>query len=283
MNIISRLTEDLFFTIDFRPYWDFRHFGIKGENVFFESKDGSLMAGMFMHAYFRKDSPYTKPRGTIFYAHSGERNMHFNLPQVTWLVANCFNVFCYDPRGCGKSPGHVTLKGCNEDVVDAFKYLKSRDDIDQNNITLFGQRTGAYSVLHLAAQHEIPGVTGMVIESLWSTQHGYFLRKYGPGVGHFANLFMPERENPIENMRKIQIPIAIMVNGRDNSVPEKEVTDLTRAAPKDRIIWYDPKTRFLNSFAQPLVWRDRFIEFAESNAPAEEEKPAKRKTKKKSV
>lgn len=276
MNIASRLIEDLFFTIDFRPYWNFRHFGIDGENVVFEAKDGTLISGMFMHAYFRKGTPYTKPRGTIFYAHSGERNMHFNLPQVTWLVANCFNVFCYDPRGCGKSPGHITLAGCNEDVVSAFNYLKTRDDIDQDNITLFGQRTGAYAVMHLAAQHEIPGVTSMIIESLWSTQKGYFLRKYGPGIGHVAVLLMPERENPIDNMRKIKIPLAIMVNGRDNSLPEKEVTELTRAAPKDRIIWYDPRSRFLNSFAQPLIWRDRFMDFAESHAPQADAKTKKK-------
>ena len=275
MNIVTRIIEDLFFTIDFQDYWDFRHFGLKGENIRFEGVDGTLLSGVFIHAYFHKDSPYTKPRGTIFFAPSGDHNLHFNLPQVTWLAANGFNVFGYDPRGSGKSPGHTTLGTCLEDVVSAFKYLKTRDDIDQDNITLFGQRTGAYAILHLAAQHPVPGVTGMVIESCWATQHGYFLRRYGPGLGHFCNAFMPQYENPIDNIRRIKIPIAIMVNGRDNSVPEKEVNDLTAAAPKGRIIWFDPKGKYLNSFAQPLVWRDRFIEFTEANAPKEKKKKAK--------
>ena len=260
-GFLERLTEGLFFQTDKRPYWDFNHFGLKGEHVRFAGPDHHEMAGIFMPAFFSPDSLNQTPKGTILFAHACLHNMQFHLPQVIWLVAAGFNVFTYDPRGCGKTTGMINLKTITEDIQAAWTYLTERPDVDTDKIVVFGQNAGAYAALQLTKSVE--SMAGLVVESIWATQSGYLLDRYGPGIGHCLKALCPKRADPIDAIQCLKVPLALVVGSLDQSIPDGEVSRVMKAMPAHREIWLESGARHLDIFPKPSQARERFLTFAQ--------------------
>lgn len=74
------------------------------------------------------------------------------LTLVTALQEHQFNVFLFDFRGHGTSPGITTL-GYREaaELRSAVQALSSRDDVDPQHFGLWGVDMGGYAVLEVAA------------------------------------------------------------------------------------------------------------------------------------
>ena len=260
-GFFERLTEGLFFQTDKRPYWDFNHFGLKGEHVRFAGPNASDMAGIFMPAFFAPNAVDQTPKGTILFAHACLHNMQFHLPQVIWLVAAGFNVFTYDPRGCGKTAGTINLQTITEDIHTAWTYLSHRSDVKADKIIVFGQNAGAYAALQLTKT--IRSIAGLVLESIWATQSGYLLDRYGPGIGHCLKAFCPKRVDPIDVIKSLNVPVALAVGSLDRSIPDGEVSRVMKAMPAHREIWLESGARHLDIFPKPSHARERFLAFAE--------------------
>lgn len=260
-GFFERATEGLFFQTDSHPYWDHTHFGVKGEHVKIAGKNHSELVGLWMPAFFASDATDYTPRGTVLFAHACIHNMQFHLPQVIWLVAAGFNVFTYDPRGCGRSPGSITLASIVEDIETVFAYLKNRDDVESSQIIVFGQHAGAYAALQLA--QTTPSIAGLVLESVWATQSGYLLNRYGPGIGHLLKALCPVRPDPIDALSQIKMPLALAVASLDRSIPESEQARMMKACPKQREIWLEKGARHLDLFTRPSEARQRFLAFTQ--------------------
>lgn len=258
----ERLTEGLFFQTDKRPYWDITHFGLKGEHVRITGPNHSEIAGLFMPAFFLPDAPEPHAKGTILFAHSCEHNMQYHLPQITWLVAAGFNVFTYDPRGCGQTEGSIDLQTVVEDIGFAWDYLKTREEVNEQEIIVFGQRVGAYAALQWASHRN--DVASLVLESIWATQSGWLTSRYGPGIGHLLASLCPMRPDPIEAMKHLSIPIALVVGEDDDRIPESEQKRLMNALPNQCEIWMEKGTRALGIFPQPSTARNRFLAFTKN-------------------
>jgi uncharacterized protein len=72
---------------------------------------------------------------------SGPENREFILPLARFLIRRGIAVFGYDKRGVGGSTGDwqtASFEDLAGDVVAAFKYLRSRRDIDAKQIGLLG-------------------------------------------------------------------------------------------------------------------------------------------------
>ena len=260
-GFFERATEGLFFQPDRRPYWDHSHFGVKGEYVKIAGENHYELAGLWMPAFFASDATDTTPKGNVLFAHACIHNMQFHLPQVIWLVAAGFNVFTYDPRGCGRSPGSITLASIVEDLESAFGYLKNEKGIDPSEIIVFGQHAGAYAALLLA--QTTPSIAGVILESVWATQSGYLLNRYGPGIGHLLKAFCPMRPDPIDALTQLKIPLALAVASLDRSIPESEQAHVMKACPKQREIWLEKGARHLDIFTRPSEARQRFLAFTQ--------------------
>lgn len=95
--------------------------------------------------------------------------MGSHYPQVSWLPAKGFNLFVFDYRGYGKSQGVPSRKGVYEDSVAAVEYIKSRTDIDQGKLILFGQSPGGANAVCVAGKNKFDGVVGIAIDSAFSS------------------------------------------------------------------------------------------------------------------
>lgn len=264
MNWLNRFVEGFFFQPDRARYWSAEHFGLSSEEGSIETSRGVIHT-VFLPAYVDGRFSCANAKATVLYAHPCRMNLNFHLPQISWLCAHGFNVFTYDPIGCGQSgKGSLTLESINADAIEVFQFLRKRRNVDKRKIFLFGQDAGAYALLCLASRNP-NDIRGVVIDSVWATNRGYMIHRYGPLIGHLGAYLMPKRPDPIDFLRTVKVPLALMVCGKNAVVPDKETEAVIQSTPSQREIWFELDAKHMHCFAQPTVCRNRFLKFVSTN------------------
>jgi len=141
-----------------RPQTPVRPFPYIEEEVVFENRlEDIKLAGTLTLPRSKSPSP-----AIILVAGSGhtDRNEtpmgHFLL-LADYLTRSGYVVLRYDKRGVGESTGNydeATSFNFAEDVKAGVNYLKNRDDVDANNIGIFGHSEGALLAPMVASQSE---------------------------------------------------------------------------------------------------------------------------------
>lgn len=114
--------------------------GLAFESVFFNSADGTLLSGWFLPAV-GVASP-REAKGTVIHMHGNAQNMTSHWEFVHWVPERGYNTFVFDYRGYGQSRGRPEPRGVFEDAVAALDYARSRSDIDNGRLFVFGQSLG---------------------------------------------------------------------------------------------------------------------------------------------
>jgi pimeloyl-ACP methyl ester carboxylesterase len=114
------------------------------------SNGGVQLAGMLLSPLARAKQRHP----AIILVHgSGPLNREWMLPYARFLIRHGIAVLSYDKRGVGESKGDwktSSLDDLTGDVVAAFNYLKTRDDIDHTQIGLLGVSQAGW-IMPLAA------------------------------------------------------------------------------------------------------------------------------------
>ena len=119
----------------------------KREDVRFSSRDVQL-TGMVISPNTRGKHP-----ATILVHGSGAENREYMLPWARFLIRRGMAVLAYDKRGVGGSTGDWNTASFDDlagDVLAAVQYLKTRSDIDRDQIGLLGISQAGW-VMPLAA------------------------------------------------------------------------------------------------------------------------------------
>ncbi len=117
------------------------------ENVEFSNGDIRLSGTL------RSPKSGTKHPAIILVHASGAEDREYLLPLTHFLVRHGVALLGYDKRGVGQSTGgwrNASFDDLAGDVVSAFDYLKTRKDIDSNQIGLFGWSQAGW-IMPLAA------------------------------------------------------------------------------------------------------------------------------------
>jgi fermentation-respiration switch protein FrsA (DUF1100 family) len=154
--------DALFYHPDNRAYTNPAKDGYTYEDVQFPSADGTRLSGWFIPAT-------GKAIGTVIHFHGNAQNMSAHYSFISWLPANGFNLFVFDYRGYGKSEGTPSRKGVYEDSVAAVEYVKSRTNIDQRKIIVFGQSIGGANALVVMGRNHVDGIVGVATDSAFSS------------------------------------------------------------------------------------------------------------------
>ena len=107
----------------------------RNEDVRFSNGDVQLAGTLFRPASNAKHPAIILVHG------SGAENREYMLPWARFLIRHGIAVLGYDKRGVGGSTGDwntASFEDLAGDVVAAFEYLKTRDDIDSTQIGLLG-------------------------------------------------------------------------------------------------------------------------------------------------
>jgi len=136
-----------------------QHLGLLYEDVYFESLDATKLHGWFIPAKGRA-------KGTVVQVHGNAGKLENHLDFIAWLPAQNYNVFTFDYRSYGLSEGKKpTPKALMEDTKSAIAYVRSRADVDAQNILILAQSLGGNNAIAAVGSGQKRGVRGMVIDS----------------------------------------------------------------------------------------------------------------------
>lgn len=118
------------------------------QNIEFESEGGIKLKGLFF--------PVRKPKGTLIALHGRGDDMYNTIPHIEFLLENGYQVLLFNGRFWNyfENPENYygTMMEDTYDVGSAVEYLKTRCDVDKNNIGVIGFSNGANKAL-IAGRH----------------------------------------------------------------------------------------------------------------------------------
>ncbi len=222
--------DSVFYHPDHRVYTTPANNGYAFEEVTFPSADGTALNGWFIPAK-------GKALGTVIHFHGNAQNMTAHYSFVDWLPANGFNLFTFDYRGYGKSAGKPDRKGVYADSIAAVEYVKTRTDIDQSRLIVFGQSIGGATALAVMGNNDFDGIVGVATDSAFSSykriacDHTFLLKP-------LAYLLIGNTLSPDKTVGNIApIPLLIIHGTADRVAPYKHAKRLYEKAGEPKELW----------------------------------------------
>ena len=251
-----------FYYPDKKEYGSPKEHRLAYESVVFQSKDGTKLHGWFVPAV-------GNATGTIVHLHGNAQNLTAHFSFVAWLPKVGFNVFVFDYRGYGKSEGVPTRSGVYEDSVAAIRYVKSRGDIDQDRIVVFGQSLGGANAIAAVAQNEFEGIKAVVIEATFYSYRTIAKEKASamglgkkPGAA-IVDALIDDSHSPGPVVDRISpIPLLFVHGTSDSVVPYNHSERLLDKAKEPKELWTIPGGRHTEAFTRyGSTYRPRLVAF----------------------
>lgn len=200
------------------------HYGVTAyDKVTFPTPDGERLQGWMINRTPVASLAVRKPI-TVLMFHGNAGNLSHRLENLKLMVEKLsINVFIVSYRGYGSSTGEPTEEGLKLDAEAALSYLKSRPDVDPNQIVVFGRSLGGAVAISLAQRfgHEL---LGLVVENSF-TSVGDMMDKIFPALTYFKSLCT----NPwtsVETIRNVTIPTLFLSGSMDELVPSWMMNEL---------------------------------------------------------
>lgn len=242
--------------------------GLAYEKVEFKSTDGLQLKGWFI--------PHLKAKGTIILCHGFGTNKSDLIGFVPFLHENGYNVFMFDFRAHGDSPGYCSL-GYYEvnDLLGAIDCLKNIPGVDMGRMGAIGVSMGAAVVFMTAPK--TPYLKAVVGDSS--------ILSFERTVTRFAKLFynLPKfplvyitikavelrlgfkagEADPGDYIGKISPRAVFIIHGaNDVRILVKDAKLLYEKANQPKQIWIVPEADHLESHGlQQIEYEKRIIDF----------------------
>ncbi len=267
MGFLSELTESMFFRGTSLPYWSAQHYGLETkfgeasvtekESVQYQVLQPKLVKGQVS-------------KGFVFFFHSGQFNMSYNMQQVAYLALDGYAVALFDYRGIGHSSGSTTLAGIEEDAQAVWVAINSdpenKEKYKMEKVAVFGQGVGADAALRFSIRHQNE-IKALIVESIYATRQGWLRERYGPVVGDVtAKLLNCSAVEPIEILPELKCPLVLVKPQRDDYVRKNEQALVSVALPEQAEIWEVPGKNYLGVFSDNnSPFREKFTDFLKTS------------------
>ncbi|KAL3284657.1 hypothetical protein HHI36_018811 [Cryptolaemus montrouzieri] len=202
-------------------------FGLPYESVYIKTSDGIIIHMYFIHQprERRKNSP------TILFFHGNAGNMGHRLQNCVGLYHNLHcNILLVEYRGYGLSEGSPTEEGLYTDARASLEYLFTRNDINHNEIIIFGRSLGGSVAIDLASRNEyFMKIWCLVVENTFTSIpnmakviFGWRLFQLLPQLC-YKNKFLSSSK-----MKSVCVPTLFISGLADTLVPPKMMSELHR-------------------------------------------------------
>lgn len=180
------------------------------ESVVFKSANGNKINGWFL-----------KPKNkistiTLLHLHGNSGCLFSQYQAMTPLIKNDFQIFLFDYSGFGFSEGKATKENILTDALSALDYLKSRQDIKNTKLVIYGQSLGGHLSAVVAAQRQ-NDIDGLVIEGAFSSHKDIAANN----VGIFGRIFVNEKYSAVKSIKDYKKPLLVIHSTEDKIVPFK--------------------------------------------------------------
>lgn len=214
-----KLYDRLLFAPSQHPDGNWTPAGIKFEDVWFRSEDGTLLHGWFC--------PHPKAKGLLIYAHGNAGHLAHRAPLIPRLQESVpAHVFMFDYRGYGRSEGRATVAGAVADAEAALTAAMKKSDMPLENTVYMGRSLGGAVMIQLAVKHP---PRAMIIESSFSSLRDIG-QKHFPGIA----LIVPKTVlNSVETLKEYKGPLFMSHGDKDSVIPFKQGKKLFDASEPD--------------------------------------------------
>ena len=193
------------------------------QDAFFATSDGLRLHGWFV--------PGPKAT-TLLWLHGNAGNISHRLENIEMIHHRLgVSVFIFDYRGYGQSQGNPSEQGTYQDAQAALAYLRSKPEVIDDSVVLFGRSLGGGVAVDLATKEQVQGV---ILESAFTSipsmaKRAYPLLPVGP--------FLRTRYDSLAKIGKISAPL-LMIHSRDDEiVPYQEGMMLYEAASQPKRLY----------------------------------------------
>jgi fermentation-respiration switch protein FrsA (DUF1100 family) len=196
-----------------------------GEDVWFETADGSRLHGWFV------SSPARPPAATVVYFHGNGGNISY----VDWvgeqLAARGFDVLLFDYRGYGRSEGALSdERGVYEDADAAYDFAVRGRGARPERVVLYGQSLGTAAAVDVAARKPCGA---LVLESGLSSA-GDMARTILPWLPRFVARLTRNKFDSVGKLARVGCPVLVAHGDRDEVIPVEQARALHAAAPEPK-------------------------------------------------
>jgi dipeptidyl aminopeptidase/acylaminoacyl peptidase len=182
--------------------------GFTIESVLFESTDGNILNGWFLKP---KD---TKPTVTLLHLHGNSGFIPALVPSISPLVKEGFQIFMFDYSGFGFSEGKATRNHVLADAVSALDYLKTRPEVKNTKLVIYGQSLGGHLAAVVAARCQ-DDIDGLVVEGAFSSHRDIAVDR----AGFIARILVKQGYNATKSISQYHKPLLVIHSTEDKTVP----------------------------------------------------------------
>ncbi|MDQ3803798.1 MAG: alpha/beta hydrolase [Acidobacteriota bacterium] len=196
-----------------------------GEDVWFETADGSRLHGWFVRAAAQPAA------ATVVYFHGNGGNISY----VGWvgeqLAARGFDVLLFDYRGYGRSEGSVSdERGIYEDADAAYDFAVRGRGAPPGRVVLYGQSLGTAAAVDVAARKPCGA---LVLESGLSSA-GDMARTILPWLPRPVARLTRNKFDSVGKLPRVGCPVLVAHGDRDEVIPAEQGRALHAAAPEPK-------------------------------------------------
>ena len=207
--------------------------GLTYQDVYFLSGDKRL------HGWFFPAKGEAK--GTVIHCHGNAGNITGHFPFVEWMPARGWNALVFDYQGYGQSEGRPTRAGTIADANAAIDYARSRDDVDESRLVLFGQSLGGAIATVVAADRR--DLCSVAIEGAFSDyrREAHFVctrTLFLWAIAPLTRLLVGPGFDPIDCVGRITPTPTFFITGTADAVCDyRQTLDLHEAAGEPKSLW----------------------------------------------
>jgi fermentation-respiration switch protein FrsA (DUF1100 family) len=230
--------------------------GTPCEVVSFVAEDGALLRGWFLPATGER-------RGTVVHFHGNAQNLSSHVGLVSWLPAEGYDVLAFDYRGYGQSAGEPSRAGLVRDGRAALAYVRSRADVDEGRLLVFGQSLGGAVALATVGEGSPGGVRGVAVDATFSAYQRMGNQALGGSWASYplAWLLLSGEHDPADSLDRLPpTPLLVLHGDADEVVPFEEGERLFELASPPKRFVRVPRARHLDA-VMTRPGREALLEF----------------------
>jgi dipeptidyl aminopeptidase/acylaminoacyl peptidase len=178
------------------------------ESVIFKSANGNKLNGWLLKP------KNVVPTITLLHLHGNEGALLNQYQAISPLLKNGFQIFVFDYSGFGFSEGKATRENILIDALSAFDYIKSRQEVVNTKLVIYGQSIGGHLSAVVATQRQ-QAVDGLVIEGGFSSYKDIA----GQKVPLLGKLFSKQGYSATKSIKNFHKPLLVIHSTEDKEVP----------------------------------------------------------------
>ncbi len=169
--------------------------------------------GKKIYGYF-VESNGEKPNYTILYFHGNKDHIQFYWDRVELFYKMGYNIFIIDYQGFGMSEGTSSEEALYSDAKVALQYIRSRGNIADTSIALYGFSLGCAAAIHLAANEFTPRV--LIAEAPFASATA--LVQSGVVLDIPNSYVMDGEYNNAEKIKNVSVPLLLLHGESDTFI-----------------------------------------------------------------